>query len=154
MSLSVGDKAPGFSLPSKPGEQVDVGALIGQEKVVLLFFPLAFSSVCTAEACAIAEDWSTWEAMGARVFGLSVDSPFVTDLFRRSEDLPFPMLSDFNRTVADEYGVLYEMHGLKGVARRSAFVIDASGRISYAWSTDNAGDMPPFEAIKTAVRAA
>jgi len=152
--LSTGDRAPGFRLQSRPGEQVDVGAWIGKEKVVVLFFPLAFSPVCAAEARAIAHDWSEWRDLGARVFGVSVDSPFVTERFREEQGLPFPVLSDFNRNVTRDYGVAYELHGLRDVPRRSAFVIAADGRIVYAWSTDDADELPDFEAIKAAARVA
>ena len=104
MPLSVGDFAPKFSLPQGPGQMVDVGAEFGAAPVVILFFPLAFSSVCTEEFCAVRDDWSAWADLGARVFGISVDSPFVAPKFRESENLPFPLLSDFNKTVASEWG--------------------------------------------------
>lgn len=154
MALSVGEEAPRFVLPSGPGEHVDVGVSIGRDMVVLLFFPFAFSPVCTAEMCAIREDWSVWEAVGARVYGISVDSPVVNDRFRREERLPFPLLSDYNRRVAREYDVLYDAYGLEGVAMRSVFVIGTDGRVAYSWATDDAGREPDYEAVKAAMRSA
>ena len=106
MSLAIGDPAPPFSLQEAPGVIADVGACFGNEPVVILFFPLAFSGVCTEEFCAIRDDWAAWSELGARVFGVSVDNPFVSAKFRESENLPFPLLSDFNKTVTTEWGCL------------------------------------------------
>ncbi len=155
MALSVGSKAPLFTLPSKPGEPVDVGSLFGKEKVVLLFFPLAFSSVCTAEMCHFRDTWQQWTGLGAKVFAISIDSPFVTDRFREAEKIPFPVLSDFNKTVAASYGALYDdLMGLKGVTKRAAFVIGRDGTIAYAAVNENAGVQIDFEAVKAAVAKA
>ena len=155
MAIRTGDTAPAFSLPAKPGEIVDVGLTIGRDVVVLVFFPLAFSSVCTAEMKIMAESWDRWRGLGARVFGISVDSPFVTDRFRQVENIPFPILSDFNREVSSLYGVLYEdFFGLKGVAKRSVFVIDRTGTVVYDWVTDDADVEPSYDDVEAAVRAA
>ncbi len=150
--LAPGDPAPGFALPAAPGEVVDVGARFGERPVVLLFFPLAFSSVCTAELCAVRDDWSAWQTIDADVYGISADSPFVTRRFREELGLPFPLLSDFNHEVASSYGVLYEDYfGLRGVSRRSAFVIGLDGRIAWAWVGERDDILPDFRAIRSAV---
>ena len=150
--LTAGDRAPGFALPAAPGETVDVGERIGRRPVVLLFFPLAFSSVCTEELCAVRDDWSAWEALDADVFGISADSPFVARRFREELDLPFPLLSDFNHEVGAVYGVLYEEYfGLRGVARRAAYVIGEGGAIDYAWVGERDDVLPDFAAIREAV---
>jgi peroxiredoxin len=155
MARSTGDTAPVFALPAAPGESVDVGARIGSRPVVLLFFPLAFSSVCTEELCAVRDDWSAWAELDAEVFGISIDSPFVTRRFREELGLPFPLLSDFNHDVGAAYGVLYEdYYGLRGVARRAAFVVGIDGRIAYAWVSDRDDVLPDFDAVRGAVRAA
>ncbi len=155
MAVRTGDMAPAFQLPQGPGDVVDLGEHIGSEKVVLLFFPLAFSSVCTAELCTISQDWGAWDDLGARVFGISVDSPFVTQRFREEEGITFPLLSDFNKHVAEEYGVLYEnLVGLEGVAKRSAFVVDASGRVVYDWVSEDSGVEPDYDEIRSALEAA
>lgn len=155
MPLSTGDRAPGFALPAAPGEIVDVGAEIGARPIVLFFFPLAFSSVCTEELCEVRDDWREWQDMDAAVYGISVDSPFASRRFREELQLPFPLLSDFNHDVGAEYGVLYEDYfGLRGVARRAAFVIGTDGRIAYAWVSERDDVLPDFEAVRRAVRAA
>jgi peroxiredoxin len=150
--LRIGDKAPAFALPAEPGQVVDVGKHLGREPVVLLFFPLAFSPVCTKEMCHFRDAWAQWQGLPARLFGISVDSPFVTQRFRAEERIPFPLLSDFNKDVARQYGVLHEeLKGLRGVAKRSAFVVDAAGRIGYAWSTDDPTVQVDFAAIRAAI---
>ncbi len=151
--LNVGDKAPGFTLSPKVKETVDVGALIGHEPIVLLFFPLAYSSVCTAEMCHMRDTWAQWEGLGAKVFGISVDSPFVTDRFRADERIPFPILSDFNKTVSPMYGALHEdLFGMKGVSKRSAFVIGRDGTVKYAWVSEDPSKQVPFEDVLKALR--
>lgn len=155
MPLSTGDRAPGFALSAAPGEIVDVGAEIGAHPIVLFFFPLAFSSVCTEELCEVRDGWREWQDADAAVYGISVDSPFANRRFREDLDLPFPLLSDFNHDVGAEYGVLYEDYfGLRGVARRAAFVIGTDGRIAYAWVSERDDVLPDFEAVRRAVRAA
>jgi peroxiredoxin len=152
--LQVGDPAPGFTLPHRPGETVDVGELIGREKVVLLFFPLAFSSVCTTEMDTIRDGWEVWAGTDARIFGISVDSPFVTAKFRDDERIPFPILSDFNKEVARAYGVLNEdLLGLQGVANRAAFAIDSDGRIAYAWMSEDPDVEPDYVQLLRAASA-
>ena len=151
MAIKTGDTAPAITLPVRPKEMVEVP--IGQEKVVLLFFPLAFSPVCTDEMCQMRDSWSEWEALDVKVLGISVDSPFVTDRFRTEEKIPFDLLSDFNKVVSSTYGVLHEdLIGLKGVAKRSAFVIDAEGKVTYAWVTDDPRVQVPFDEVKAALK--
>ena len=153
--ITVGSPAPVFQLPAKPGDMVDVGALFGKEKVVLLFFPLAFSSVCTAEMCHFRDSWAQWESVGAKVFAISIDSPFVVNKFREAERIPFPVLSDFNKTVAPTYGALHaDLMGLKGVTKRAAFVVGRDGKVAYAWVSENPGVQVDFDAVREAVRKA
>ena len=151
MAVQKGDSAPAITLPVRPKEMVEVP--IGKEKVVLLFFPLAFSPVCTDEMCQMRDSWSEWEALDAKVLGISVDSPFVTDRFRTDEKIPFPLLSDFNKDVSANYDVLHEdLKGLKGVAKRAAFVIDADGTVAYAWVTEDPRVQVPFDEVKAALK--
>jgi peroxiredoxin len=153
MSIKVGDLAPGFTLQARPTESVSLSDYLGEQSVVLLFFPLAYSSVCTDEMCAVAEDYSAYRELGAQVLGISVDSPFVNQKFAEDCKAPFPILSDFNKEAIEAYGVLREdLIGLKGVSNRAAFVIGKDGKVEYAWVTDNPHDMPPFEEIKGALR--
>jgi len=149
--LAVGSAAPDFSLlPAPAADPVTLSGLRGHT-VVLLFFPLAFSRVCTAEMCRMAEDWSSWNQVGARVFGISVDSPWVNVKFAAETGVPFPILSDFNKEAAVAFDVLYpDFRGLKGVSKRAAFVVDREGRVAYAWVSDDSGVMPPLDQIREA----
>jgi len=134
---------------------IDLGAHLGTDVVVLLFIPFAFSPVCTSELCTIRDAWSEWSGLDAHVLALSVDGPFVTARFRDSENLPFPVLSDFNKDVSRTYGVLEEdSWGLKGVAKRSVFVVGRDGRVTYAWVSEDMGVEPDYEAIRQAVSGA
>lgn len=152
MHMSVGTPAPDFSLPPAPGpDRVRLSDFRGKP-VVLLFFPLAFSGTCTEEMCSLAEDWSRWEDLDAAVFGISVDSPFVNKKFAEETGVPFPILSDFNKDASSAFGVLYaEFHGLRGVSKRAAFIVDAEGKIAYAWVSDDASVIPPLDEIRAAV---
>lgn len=153
--IRVGDRAPTFSLAAAPGEFVDLADHLGSDRIVLLFYPLAFSGVCTAELCAIRDSWDRYAALDARVFGISVDSPFATSRFRESEALPFPLLSDFNKEVSAAYGVLEtNAFGMVGIARRSVFVIGTDGIVHYAWAAEDDGIEPDYEAMIRAVAAA
>jgi len=155
VAIRKGDRAAGFALPAKPGEMVDVAAHIGREPVVLLFFPLAFSPVCTDELCAVRDGWDEWKSVGAQVFGITADSPFVTDKFRSELNVPFPLLSDFNREVCRQYGALHaDLKGMKDVPKRAVFVIDTSGEVTYDWVSDNPGAMPDLDVVRSAVASA
>lgn len=151
--LAAGAPAPDFSLTKALGQ--DPVTLSDQRgrPVVLMFVPLAFSSTCTEELCHVSENWSAWGKLGAEVFGVSVDSPFATQKWAEEMGVPFPVLSDFNKEAAAAYGVLQEdFFGLRGVAKRSVFVVDREGRISWSWQSDNPGTLPPFDEIVKAVR--
>lgn len=146
---TVGQKAPNFTLVGtnlKPIQLVDYKG----KKLVLLFFPLAYSSVCTTEMCMARDDQSQYSKLDAEVIGISVDSPFVLQKFAADNDLNFPLASDFNREVAQAYDTLFEgvFMGMSGFAKRSAFVIDGQGILQYAEITDG-GSLPDFEKIRT-----
>ena len=157
MALDIGSRAPDFSLAPAPGpgpDRVTLSSFQGKQNVVVLFFPLAFSSTCTDEMCRMAEDYSTWQGLDAEILGVCVDSPFVTQRFAEETKAPFPILSDFNKEAMAAYDVMYdEFHGMRGVAKRSAFVIDRDGTIRYVWVSEDAGVMPDFDAIREAVEA-
>ena len=149
MTLKVGDKAPNFTLRASDKSEVSLEEYKG-DHVVLLFFPLAFTSVCTDELCAMRDDMSIYEKLNAKVLAVSVDSLFVLEKFKAEQNYNFPMLSDFNKAVSRAYGSFYEdfVLDMKGVSKRSAFVIDKEGVIRYAEVLESAGDLPNFNAIK------
>jgi peroxiredoxin len=149
MALSIGSIAPEFNLVNTDKQTVALSSFKGKN-VVILFFPMAFTSVCTAELCEMRDNIATYSHANAEVLGISVDSPFTLAKFREEQKLPFPLLSDFNKEASTAYGCLYETFalGLKGVSKRSAFVIDASGMIQYAEILENAGEVPSFSAIQ------
>ena len=155
MALSVGDIAPDFSLPPGPGpDRVTLSSFKGEQNVVLLFFPMAFSSVCTDEMCQMVEDYSNWDGIDAQILGASVDSVFVVQKFAQETGAQFPILSDFNKEAIHAFDVVYEdFFGARGVGKRSAFVIDKEGVIRYAWVTEDAGVIPDFAEIRAAVEA-
>jgi len=156
MKLKVGDRAPDLTLPSHSLEEISLADFRGKQPVVLLFFPLAFTSTCTEELCTVGEDLDSYRDLEAQVLALSVDSPFVLQKFRAECRAEFPFLSDFNRKAAEAFGVVRESPlgpGLWGVSDRAAFVIDREGTIVYAWRSTNPGKLPPFEELKEALAA-
>ena len=155
MTLPIGTTAPNFTLKTKTPEgliDVDLNSHKGGSSVVLLFFPFAFTGVCTEETCSVRDDLSSYESLNAKVYGISVDSPFAQEAMALKENLNFPLLSDFNKEVSSKYGVLYEdFIGFNGVSKRSAFVISTTGEITFSWSSDDPKQLPDFNAIKAAL---
>ncbi len=153
MGLKIGDKAPLFSLINDQKEQVNLADYQGKN-VVLLFFPLAFTGVCTDELCQIRDEKSIYDGLDAQVLGISIDSPFVLEEFKKQQGYNIPLLSDFNREVSMAYDVLYDTFvlNMNKVAKRSAFVIDKSGIVKYAEVLNNAGDLPNFDEIKKTLK--
>lgn len=154
MSLQVGDKAPDFKLFSTELKEVSLADYKGQ-KLVIHFFPMAFTGTCTTQLCTMRDTFGYYEGMNAAVVGISVDSPFTLAKFKEDQAYQFPLLSDFNKEAAQAYGAFYEefAFNLKGVAKRAAFVVNEEGQITYAEVLDVASDLPDFEAIKKVVSA-
>lgn len=148
-ALKIGDIAPDFTLPKPDKSELSLSSLRGQN-VLILFFPLAFTSTCTAELCGVRDDISRYNDMNAKVIGISVDSPFVLGKYAQENQLNMDLLSDFNKQVCGVYGSQYETFilGMQGVAKRSAFIVDKEGIIRYAEVLENAGDIPDFVKIK------
>jgi peroxiredoxin len=149
MSLKVGDKAPDFKLFSSDKKEVNLSDFRGKN-VVVLFFPLAFTGVCTAELCQMRDDIATYSKLNADILGISVDSVFTLDKFKAEQHLPFQLLSDFNKETSQAFGAYYDtfVMGMHGVSKRSAFVIDKEGIVQYAEVLESAGDLPNFETVK------
>ncbi|HET9434198.1 MAG TPA: redoxin domain-containing protein [Chitinophagaceae bacterium] len=148
MKIEIGQPAPDFTLYDSTKNKVTLSDLRGQN-VLLLFFPLAFTSTCTAELCSVRDNISFYNNVNAKVFGISVDSLHTLAKYKADQKLNFTLLSDFNKTVSSLYGSLYEMFGynMQGVSKRSAFVIDKEGIIRYAEILENAGEQPNFKNI-------
>jgi peroxiredoxin len=153
MPLPVGSAAPAFSLKSKKGDaitDVRLADFAGKSNVVLLFFPLAFTGVCTAEMCEISAGLSAYDSLNAKVIGISVDSPFSQEAWAEKEHINITLASDLNKTTASAYGVLLDdLAGFGAASARAAFVIDKAGVIQYSEQTPTPKDLPNFDAIKS-----
>lgn len=152
-TLSIGAPAPDFTLYNTEKQPIKLSDLKG-EKALLLFFPLAFTGVCTTELCNMRDNIANYNNANTKVFGISVDSPFTLGEFKKQQNLNFDLLSDFNAEVAGAYGAKYDdfVLGMKNVAKRSAFVIDEEGKIAYAEVLEDAGQLPNFEAIQNVIK--
>jgi len=155
MAIAINTKAPLFSLKLKTAEgfeDVSLADHIGKKKIVLLFFPFAFSGICEEELCSFTGGLDAFASLNAEVFGISVDLPFALEAFANSAGISFPLLSDFNKEASTAYDVLFEdILGLKGVSKRSAFVIDLDGNISYSFSSNDPKKVPSIEEVKAAL---
>ena len=157
MGITVGDQAPDFTLKSKSGDDMNDISLSDyrdQKNVVILFFPLAYTGVCTEEMCSVSGGLADYDALDAQVLGISVDSPFAQEAWAEKEGITIPLLSDFNKEVSAAYGSQFEdLIGFKGVAKRSAFVVDKSGVVRFASVSDDPTELPDFDAIKACLQA-
>jgi len=151
MAISVGSKAPDFTLKSKQASglvDVKLSDNFGKKNTVLLFFPLAFTSVCTKEMCDVTSGLSTYLNVNADVIGVSVDSPFAQEAWAQKEKITFRLASDLNKEVTRKYDVVFPMlAGVGDTAARSAFVIDKNGVVQYSEQTPTPKDLPNFDAI-------
>jgi len=158
MAIAVGTKAPDFTLKSKDTEGVKDIRLsdnFGKRNTVLLFFPLAFTSVCTKEMCDITQGIKAYQDLDAAVYGISVDSPFSQEAWAQKENIGIPLLSDLNKKVAADYGVLLDdLLGFGATAARAAFVVDKQGVVRYAEQTPTPKDLPDFAKVQAALTAA
>ena len=154
MKIEVGSIAPDFTLYSSDKEKVSLSNY-KDKNVVLLFFPLAFTGVCTKELCNVRDNIGAYNNSRANVLAISVDSPQTLAKFKKDQKLNFLLLSDFNKTVSEKYGCLYEtfIMDIKGVSKRSAFVIGKDGKIQYAEVLENAREEPCYEAIEKCLAA-
>lgn len=153
MPIEVGSKAPDFTLKSKPvgGDPKDVSlsANAGSKNTVILFFPLAYTGVCTQEMCDITSGLSAYSDLNADVIAISVDSPFSQEAWAKENKISITLASDLNKTTAAAYGVLLDdLMGFGSTSARAAFVVDKEGVIKYAEQTATPKDLPNFAAIK------
>ena len=157
MPLPVGSKAPDFELSTKNAEGIKLVKLsdnFGKKNTLLLFVPMAFTSVCTEELCGVSGGFATYDGLNTTVYGISGDSPFSLETWAKEANITIPLLSDYDHSVAKAYEVAYTSFlpsanlPLAGVAKRSAFVIDRNGTIQYSESSDNPKVLPDFDAIE------
>ncbi len=157
MSIQIGQKAPDFSLVTlgeNGPEIVKLSEEIGEQNILLLFVPMAFTGVCTEEFCAISAGLSDYTNLNCKVFGISGDNPFAQAAWAEKENISLPLLSDYDHKATDAYGIAYDQFLpdknliMGGVPKRSAFLIDKSGNVQFAQVNESPGDLPYFEAIK------
>ena len=150
MELTIGSIAPDFKLYDTEKNLVSLSDYKGKN-VVLLFFPLAFSGVCTKELCSVRDDFSSYGNLNAEILGISIDSLFTLGKFKQAENLGFKLLSDFNADVITSYGLKFDVFPsfqYKNVAKRAAFVIGPDGKIKHKEIMPTPGEVPSFDAIK------
>lgn len=152
MPIPVGSPAPDFCLKTKTAAglaDIRLRDNLGQKNTVLLFFPLAFTGVCTQEMCDISKGLNAYADLNADVIGISVDSPFAQEAWATKEQITVKLASDLNKTTAAAYGVLLpDLLGLGSVSARAAFVVDKQGIVQYSEQTPSPKELPNFEAIK------
>ncbi len=157
MSLTVGSKAPDFTLPTKTADgprPVRLSENFGEKNTLLLFFPMAFTGTCTTEMCGVGNGLREYSDMNAEVYGISGDNPFSQEAWAQKEKINVTLLSDYEHKVTNDYGVAYESFlpqlnlGFQGVAKRSAFIVDKNGVIQYAEVLEDARELPNFDQIK------
>jgi peroxiredoxin len=153
MALQPGQPAPQFTLVSSDKKEVSLSDFKGK-KVILHFFPFAFTGVCTKQLCEMRDNFGYYNGLSAEILAISVDSPATLAKFKEVNNYQFTLLSDFNKEVSPKYGAFYEVFsmGLRGVSKRAAFVIDENQNIAYAEVLENAGELPDFNAIAEAVK--
>ncbi len=158
MSIKVGDPAPDFSLVGlgEGGpEVVTLSKITGEQNILVLFVPMAFTGVCTQEFCDISAGLGAYADLNCKVLGISGDNPFVQAAWAEKEGISLQLLSDYDHKATEAYGIAYDQFLpeknliMGGVPKRSAFLIDKSGIVQYAQVNDSPGDLPDFDAIKT-----
>ncbi|MEO7167943.1 MAG: redoxin domain-containing protein [Spartobacteria bacterium] len=157
MALTIGSKAPDFTLPTKTADgarPVRLSENFGSKNTLLLFFPMAFTGTCTTEMCGVGNGLREYSDLGCAVYGISGDNPFSQEAWAQKEGIKVALLSDYEHKVANDYGVAYESFlpqlnlGFAGVAKRSAFLIDRDGVVQYTEVLEDARELPDFDKIK------
>ena len=160
MALSIGTKAPDFTLPSKGPDglkQITLSDNFGKQNTLLLFFPMAFTGTCTTEMCGISMDLSAYASLNATVYGISGDNPFAQEAWAQKEKISVPLLSDYEHKVAKAYDAVYDSFlpqmnlGMGGVPKRAVFIVDPRGLIQYAECNDDARALPNFDRVKASL---
>ncbi len=155
--VEVGEKATDFTIPNENNQPVTLSKELGKGPVVLSFYVFDFTGVCEGQLCALRDRFDELQKYGATVFGISTDSPHSHRAFREKEGLQYPLLSDWNKEVSRRYGVQYEDFGathLRGVSKRSVFVLDKTGTVRYKWVTEDPKVPPDIKKVIEAVQRA
>ncbi|MGH8046795.1 MAG: redoxin domain-containing protein [Chthoniobacterales bacterium] len=156
MALPIGTKAPDFTLKTTTADglaDISLSDYAGKSNVVLLFFPAAFTSVCTAEMCDMSGGIGKYADLGAKVIAISVDTPFAQAAWAKKEGITIPLASDLNKTVTNAYDVLFPMlAGVGDTSARAAFVINKAGEIVYSEQTPTPKDLPSFQKIEEVLK--
>ncbi|SFR44358.1 redoxin domain-containing protein [Halogeometricum limi] len=156
--VDVGDEAPDFTVPLADGsvETFTLSENLDDAPLVLAFFPAAFTSTCTTEMCTFRDRMANFEEIDATVYGVSIDTPFTLNEFRRQNDLNFALLSDTNRELVHDYDVAMDFTsaGVRDVAKRAVFVVDADGTVTYRWVSDDPSAEPDYDEVAEAAAAA
>ena len=150
MVVDIGNPAPDFTLPDHERKTRNLSEFRGK-KLILAFFPGAFTGVCTREACVFRDELSNLNVLNAQVVGISVDSPFAQKAFATANNITLPFLSDYNRETVTRYDIaLNDFAGLQGYvsAKRSIFILDSQGIVRYRWITDDPGVEPNYVEVK------
>ena len=154
MAVNVGSKAPEFTLFDTNKKPRQLSEFLGK-KVVLAFYPGAFTGACTKEVCALRDAMSNFTNLNAQIVGVSVDSPFANKVFATQNNLQFPLLSDYTREVSKQYGGVYEdFADITGyiASKRAVFIIDANGIVTYSWVSEDPGVEPDYDAVSQALK--
>lgn len=153
MNLKTGDLAPNFKLYDTKQELVELNDLLNNGKLLVIFFPFAFSGTCTGELCGIRDNMKLYNAFNTKVVGISIDSYFTLKEFKKANNLNFLLLSDFNKEVIEAYNVNSNYKGMKGVSKRAAFVINDEQKIIYSQVLDDAGQTLDYKKIQSTLRS-
>ncbi len=152
--IEVGHKAPDFKLPDTDKNEVTLESFKGKN-LVIFFFPMAWTGVCTKEMCSVQEDYKMYNSLNAAVIGISVDSHLALKKFKEENKIEYPLLSDFNKTTIQDFGIVQSVFSAvyKDVAKRATLIIDKNGIVKYIQVTPTPGDLPEMEPIKAALKA-
>lgn len=156
--VDVGDTAPDFTAPMATGEieSFTLSEHLDEAPLVLAFFPAAFTTTCMTELSRFQERLADFESMGAKVYGISIDTPFTLNELREQHGIEYPLISDTNRKLIDQYDVSMDFadFGVYELAKRSVFVVDSDGTVTYTWVSDDPGVEPDYDAVEDAAAAA
>ncbi len=153
MAIQVGDPLPDVTVYNTSAEALSLAQLVQGKPLVLLFFPAAHTRVCEKELCTFRDGLAEYNQLGVEVYGLSVDTPWTLGAYAKALGLAFSLLSDYNKEATRAFGLEISLRGLPGFSQRAAYVVDATGRIAWAWVADVPAQEPPYEEVAAAVKA-